>query len=172
MDTPSPFLMIILLLIFILIGSFFSLAETAITESSKSRLEKLADEGDEGADHAINIVDSPKHILVTVQIGITFTSVVIGAIAGVMVVPALAEEITFIPYYKAITLVLTILGITCITLLFSEILPKCIALQNPEKVLIRFQYILEGFDTLTRPIISILSKVSEIILLLFCFLPF
>lgn len=167
MDTPSPFLMIILLLLFILVGSFFSLAETAITESSKSRLEKLADEGDEDADHAMNIVDSPKHILVTVQIGITFTSIVIGAIAGVMIVPSLAEEITFIPYYKVITLVMTILGTTCITLLFSEILPKCIALQNPEKVLIRFQYILEACDTLTRPFISILSKVSEIILMLF-----
>lgn len=166
MDNPKAGLLLVLILLFILADGFFALAETALTESHKSRLEKLADDGDADAENALHLMDAPEKILSVVQIGITFMSILLGSCAGALAAPRLAELLAFIPYAETIALAGSIIIITYLTLLFSEFLPKRIALQNPEKFLMRSQYTLQRLEFLTRPFVALLSRSANLVLLL------
>ena len=98
MDNPELPIFIITIAFLIFASSFFALSETAITESHKSRLERLADEEGKHADDALKILDDPEKLLSVVQVGITFTSILIGLLIGGAVAPILAEAISFLPY--------------------------------------------------------------------------
>ena len=63
LDNPDAAIWLLLICIFIFSNGFFVFAETAISESHKSRLEKLADDGDHDAEQALKIVDDPENIL-------------------------------------------------------------------------------------------------------------
>ncbi len=166
MDNPKAGLLLVLIVFLILADGFFALTETALTESHKSRLEKAADDGDSDAENALNLMEAPEKILSVVQIGITFMSILLGTCAGALAAPRFAELLTFMPYADTIALAISIITITYFTLLFSEFLPKRIALQNPEKFLIRFQYTLQRLEILTRPCVALLSHSANLVLLL------
>ena len=167
LDNPDAAIWLLLICIFIFSNGFFVFAETAISESHKSRLEKLADDGDHDAEQALKIVDDPENILSVVQIGITLTSILTGSLAGAFAAPYAAGLISFLPYADLIALVGSILIITYISLLFGEFLPNRIAMQNPEKFLIRRHGILTRLELLTRPSVAFLSMSAKLILLIF-----
>ena len=98
LDNPDLPLFIILTVLLISASSFFSLMETAITESHKSRLEKLADDGNKDAAAALKILEAPERILPVVQIGIALTSIFLGIIVGGAIAPFLAQALQFLPY--------------------------------------------------------------------------
>ena len=166
MDNPKAGLLLVMILFFILADGFFALAETALTESHKSRLEKLADDGNADAENALHLMEAPEKILSVVQIGITFMSILLGSCAGALAAPRAAELLSFLPFADSIALAGSIIIITYLTLLFSEFLPKRIALQNPEKFLMRSQYTLQRLELLTRPFVAMLSSSANLVLLM------
>ena len=95
MDNPKAGLLLVMILFFILADGFFALAETALTESHKSRLEKLADDGNADAENALHLMEAPEKILSVVQIGITFMSILLGSCAGALAAPRAAELLSF-----------------------------------------------------------------------------
>ena len=167
MDNPEAGLLLVLILLFIFANGFFSLAETAITESHKGRLEKLADDGNPDAADALKIVEAPEKILSVVQVGITLMSILVGMSAGALIAPYTARFISFLPYADTIALIGSILSITYLNLLFGEFLPKKMAMQNPESSLMRFQRLLNWLELITRPSVSFLSSSANLVLLLF-----
>ncbi len=167
MDNPEAGLSLILILLFIMANGFFSLAETAITESHKSRLEKLADDGDKDASAALDIVESPIKILSVVQVGITLMSILVGISAGAILAPYIAQFISFLPYADSLSLCGCILLITYLNLLFGEFLPKKMAMQTPEKYLMRVHGLLTWLEFITRPSVAFLSGSANLVLLLF-----
>jgi putative hemolysin len=171
LDNPDAGLWLLLILLFILANGFFVFSETAITESHKSRLEKLADDGNMDARQTLKILDKPENILSVVQIGITFISILIGSLTGALIAPCTAQLIDFLPYSSTIALVGSILFITYINLLFGEFLPKKIALENPEAFLMHRYMTLMHLEKLTRPCVSFLSASANAILLLFGISP-
>ena len=70
--------LIILFLIFL--NGAFAMSELAVASSRKSRLSRLAQEGDKGATAAIKLMDEPTQFLSSVQVGITS----IGVFNGIM----------------------------------------------------------------------------------------
>ena len=159
-------LLILLSVFLVSASSFFALAETAITESHKSRLEKLADDGDKNAVAALTIVEMPDNVLSVVQIGITLTSILLGIVIGSAIAPLLEEILRFLPYAHTIAFVLSTIAISYFTLLMGEFLPKKIAWQNPEKYLRRFHRWLHVLEYITRPAVSFLSNSANFLLLL------
>ena len=167
MDNPEAGLLFFLLLLCTAANALFALSETAISESRKTRLERLAEDGNTRALAALKILDAPDHILAVMQIGITFMSILLGTTAGALIAPRVAESLVFLPHPEAFSLIVCMIVITYVNLLFGEFLPKKIALQDPEKILLRYGKILLKIELISRPSVSFLARSANIVLLLF-----
>ena len=157
MDTAHPTLLLGVIFILMLINVFFAMAETALTESHKSRLEKLVDDNVPDAKAALELFESPELAFVVVQIGITLISILLGVSISVLLAPVIDEYILLIPYHEPLSLFISIALVTYLTLLFSEFLPNSIARRDPERTLINCQGTLRTLIRLSRPFTAILG---------------
>ena len=159
-------LLLVLIVVLLLLNSFFSLIETALMESHRSRLERLADEGSEDAAAALAILEEPEDALSVAQIGITLMGVLLGAASGALLAPLMGALLApFLPHATVLSLALSIVLMTYIMLLFGEFLPKKTAMQKPEEVLLNHHRALHRLTRLSRPLITLLSRSANLILL-------
>ena len=75
-------LQILIIIAVILINAVFVLSEMSVASSRKARLQQRVNEGNRGANTALRLLENPNLFLATVQIGITFVSVLVGAVGG------------------------------------------------------------------------------------------
>lgn len=126
----------ILILTLISLNGFFALAELAVLSAKKLRLQELAND-DDRAGAALDLIERPNRFLSTVQIGITLVGVASGAIGGATMARILARLIKDLPvigqYAESIGVFLVILVITYLSLVIGELVPKQLALSNPER---------------------------------------
>ena len=174
LDSTEAGLLLVLIVFFLLLNSFFSLIETALMESHKSRLERLADEGGDEAEDAraaLAILDEPEDALSVTQIGITLMGILSGVASGALLAQLLARHLSFLPHATTVSLLLSIVFMTYIMLLVGEFLPKKTALQKPEEVLLKHHKALTRLTRFTRPLVALLSRSANVILLIFGFNP-
>lgn len=150
----------------VVLSAFFTRIETALAESRKSRLEHYAEGGDGRAQKILHMLDAPETLIAASQIGIAFTSILLGAAAGTLAAPLVAGAFPSLPHPEAFSLSVSILLITYISLLFGEFLPKKIALQDPETVLLGNVRALSVMETLARPFVGFLSSSANAVMLL------
>src|SRR6266480_3252901 len=134
---PFATIELVMVLLLILANGVFAMSETAFVSARKVRLQQWANEGDAKADAALEFVNSPNRLLSTVQLGITLIGILAGAFGGATVAETVAVYIRDIPwlapYSGAIALAVVVLCITYLTLVIGELVPKRIALNNPER---------------------------------------
>ena len=122
----------------ILLNALLSMSEAAMVASRKARLQQMANEGDHGARTVLKLLEDPNVFLSTVQIGITLVGVFAGAIAGATLSAALAVRLARIPllapYSESLAISIVVVTITALTIWLGELVPKRLALQNPEKI--------------------------------------
>ena len=167
MDTYHPTLIFAIIFVLMLINVFFAMAETALTESHKSRLEKMVDDNVPDAKAALELFEAPELAFVVVQIGITLVSILMGVATSVLLSPVVGEYISFVPYHNTVALVASIVVVTYFTLLLSEFLPNSIAMRHPEQTLINCQGTLRTLVKVTRPITAILEASASFFLSFF-----
>ncbi|MBP3780469.1 MAG: HlyC/CorC family transporter [Selenomonas sp.] len=172
MDSSDAGLLLILLVSFLITSGFFSLLETALGESHRSKLEKMAEDGNKDAAGALVLLEHSDRILTLAQSGITLSSILTGVCTGVLLVPMLADLFPGLPQAMTISLIVSILLITYISLLLGEFIPQKTALHEPEKILLRYHGIIRTLARLTRPFISLLSGSANVILLIFGINPY
>jgi len=160
-------LLLVLTGLLIALNGFFVMGEYALVRSRRSRLETMRDEGLRGATLAIQEVDEIGDYISTVQVGITMTSIGIGALGE----PVLAEA--FEPLFGnalghglavAMSVVIAYLIITSAHIVAGEIVPKLYAIDRAEGVARRVAAPLRFFRRLFAPFIFLLSGVSNRIL--------
>lgn len=131
------FAQILIIFLLLVANGVFAMAEIAVVSSRKARLKKLADEGSPRAKAALALAEEPGRFLSTVQIGITLVGIFAGAYGGTRLagqlgawlgetVPALAS------YSGGIAMAVVVGSITFFSLVIGELVPKRIALNNPE----------------------------------------
>ena len=165
----SDLLALILLVICLSANAYFARIEAALTASHRGRLERLADDGDKDAAHALTLLEHHTPPLAMAQAGVTCTSLLTGLGIGLLVAPTfgrfLAKLLPGMEVFAA-ALVLSILVMTALTLLFGDFLPKQLALQDPEGILMRSH---RGIRLLTRltalPIAALVSASRGLLLL-------
>ena len=144
------FLIIILLLV---LNGIFAMYEIALVSSSKARLETLVSKGNKSARGVLKQLEEPEKFLSTIQIGITLIGIISGAYGGVAiaddVVPLFAMIPGAEPYAKDLAMITTVVIITYLSLIIGELVPKSIALSNPER-----------YATLLSPVMILLTKIS------------
>ena len=121
-----------------LINGALAMSELAVVTSRRSRLEHLANRGRRGARAALRLIDDPGRFLSTVQIGITLVGVVAGAFGGATLGRRLGAWLdafpSVSPYGNSAGIGLTVVGITYLSLIVGELVPKRIALAHPERI--------------------------------------
>lgn len=152
---------ILIILVLTLANGVFSGAEIAIVSARRSRLEAQAQEGHSGARRAIELAENPDRFLATVQVGITLIGTFSAAFGGARIgdiltlwiesIPALA------PYASTIALSLVVAGITYLSLVFGELLPKRLALQSAETFAVLIAPPMALLSRITRPLIALLT---------------
>lgn len=166
---------LIVLFVLIVANGLFSMAEIAIVSSRKARLQQRAEEGDERARIALELATHPATFLSTVQIGITLVGILAGAYGGATIADRLAPELNRIswiaPHGAAVSLSTVVLGITFLTLLLGELVPKQIALQHAERLAAAFAPGMRSLAWLAAPLVRLLAFASTLVLRLFAIKP-
>ncbi len=129
---------VFIIFILILLNGAFAMSELAVVSSRKARLKRMAAQGSSGAAVALRLIADPSRFLSTVQIGITLIGIVAGAYGGATLGAALGAWLdTFAliaPHGAALGFAVVIMAITYCSLVFGELVPKRVALHNPERI--------------------------------------
>lgn len=156
-------LLIIIALIFI--NGILSLSEMALVSSRKSKLQQMAMEGDEMARKVLDITKVPTNYLSAVQVGITLTGILAGVFSGATIADEVAlwlgRYAVLRPYSPVISFFLVVITVSYLSLIFGELLPKRIALQNPEKTAVWIAAFMEMIMKLLSPIVKIMAISTE-----------
>jgi putative hemolysin len=146
---------IFLIILFILINGIFSASEIAVVTSRRSRIKQLVEENKKNAEILSSLKEQPDRFLATIQIGVTLASAIASAIGGAISFEFLKPLIESIPIpfisasSEAISIGIVVICITYLSLIFGELIPKSIALSNPESV-----------GLFTAPFIHRMSKIA------------
>ncbi|HEY1057660.1 MAG TPA: hemolysin family protein [Limnobacter sp.] len=160
-----------ILIALVLVSGFFALSEMALASSRRSKLSSMAEQGNPKAQLALHIIDHPNRLLAATQTGITAAALLMGVYGesalstvfeGAIQThwPALAE------YAGTVSFVLTIALVTAVSIVLGEIVPKRLAIANPEGVAVFCAPIMSAFIALMRPAIALLSKGADLVLAL------
>lgn len=170
----SPFVMsglsleIIFILLLLLANGLFAMAEIAVVTSRKARLKSMADEGDRGSRLALALANAPGKFLSTVQVGITFVGVLASALGGARISDRLAEFFKKIPplehYADLLALVIIVGVITYLSVIIGELVPKRIALNNPERIASTLAPPMFGLAKFFSPLVNLLNLSSNFLM--------
>ncbi len=141
------------------------MSEMAVVSARRSRLQQMEAEGNKGAKAAIELADSPNRFFATVQIGITLIGIIAGAYGGA----SLSEELTVVlrqfpflrPYSGTLSFGLVVGAITFLSLVFGELIPKRMALSNPERFASTVAPTMKVIANAASPIVYFLSAATE-----------
>ncbi len=165
-------LQIILLLILILVNAFFSMSEIAIISLNNNKIKKMAQNGHKGAIKILNITKNSSNFLATIQVGVTLSGFLTSASASTIFADKVANFLSFLmPISKNIlegfATVLITVALSYFSLVFGELVPKKIAMQNAEKISFGVAGIVATVEKIFSPFIRFLSASTNFILKLF-----
>lgn len=164
-----------LIFILILVNGLFSMYEMSMVSSRKVRLEQMEDNGDESAKNALKLLSTPNRYLSTVQIVITLIGTLSGAFGGARLAKPLALFFQSLGWFgtsaEGWALTFIVILVTFFSLVLGELVPKRIALGNPERIAARFSGIMNIFAQIARPIVWFLSAATNFSLKLFGIKP-
>jgi len=145
------------------------MSEIAVVSSRKSRLQQMADEGDQGAKTALDLANMPNEFLSTIQIGITLVGTLAGAFGGATIAEELSLTLKGIfpsiaPYSQIFSIGIVVLGITYLTLILGELFPKRLALNSPEKIASVLAPSLRMLSQIASPFVFVLSASTDLVL--------
>lgn len=159
---------IIIILLLTILNGFFALSETALVSSKRTKLETDAKKGSKGAATALKLLEDPEQFLSAVQVGITLIGVISGAFGGValaaMLEPAMQQMGVPADYSGELAFFIVVSIITYISIVLGELVPKTIALNNPEKIATFVAPIIRIFTIVTYPIVKLLTLSTRILL--------
>lgn len=162
---------ITLIILLIAFNALFAMAEFAIISSKSTRLKKLIEEGNSGAEAALKLSEDSTKFLSTIQIGITLIGILTGAIGGLATLGPLARYLAqfpqIAPYSSGIAVLISVAIITYFMLIFGELIPKKIALNNTEKIAAGIARPMQFFALIATPFTFIISASTDIILRIF-----
>jgi len=159
---------ILIILVVILLNAIFVLSEMSVASSRKARLQQRINEGDKGAKTALSLIQNPNLFLATVQIGITLIGVLVGAVGGATLSLPLAAWLARIPviaeYASSIALGIVVVAITFVSIVLGELVPKRIALHNPEQIASALARPMLVVSKLFAPFVWLLGRITDFFL--------
>ncbi len=151
------------------------MSEMAVVSARKVRLQQWANEGDAKARAALELANAPNQFLSTIQIGITLIGILTGAFGGATIAQAFAALLSQIPwlapYSRVIGLGFVVLVITYLSLIIGELVPKRVALNNPERIAATVAAPMRALSAIAAPVVHLLSSSTDVVLRLMGIVP-
>jgi putative hemolysin len=156
------------LLLLIVFNGVLAMSELALVSARKARLRQRAAAGDAGAAAALALAEEPTRFLSTVQIGITMVGILAGAFGGATLAETIAGRLRDAglsdAYAQTAGVVLVVLAITYLSLVVGELVPKRLAMNNPERVASRMARPMRVLAAIARPAVTLLTISTELTL--------
>jgi putative hemolysin len=134
-------------------------------------MEHLAAKGNTRAGTVLRLMENPENFLSSVQVGITLVGIISGAYGGAALTDdmiSLLSGFSFLgEYVETVSLIIVIGSITYFTIVIGELVPKTLALNNPEPIALVCVPIINYFTYATFPFVKLLSVSTKLILKIF-----
>ena len=163
---------VILLLVFLLLlNSFFSISEFSIASSRKLKLEYMVLDGNKNAQKVLDLSSNPNKFITVIQVSLNIIAILAGIYGDESFAPYFKSLLSYFSFSeKTLDLLATsisVLLITSIFIVFSELIPKKIAFSTPEKIACMIVSPLLLVLKLLKPFVWLLSTLADLILNLF-----
>lgn len=151
-----------------MINGVLAMSELAVVSSRTQRLKTMVRDGSAGAAAALRLAETPGRFLSTVQVGITLVGVLAGAYSGA----TLGERLSGALEARGLSPALAdglgvgavVVAITYLSLIVGELVPKQVALRDPERVAARVAPTMELLARLARPVVWFLDVSGKAVL--------
>jgi putative hemolysin len=159
---------IIIIILIVLVSAIFVLSEMSVTASRKARLQQRVNEGDTRAGTVLQLIENPNLFLATVQIGITFVGVFVGAVGGATLSQPVSRLLATVPelapYADSLALGIVVVAIGFVSIVLGELVPKRIALHNPEQIASVLARPMMVVSWLFKPFVWVLGRITDFVL--------
>lgn len=157
---------IIIILILTTINALFAAAELAIVSSKNTKIKILAEKGNKNAILFQKLLKEPTKFLSSIQVAITFAGFLSSASAATSLSTYMTDFLNMlkIPYAAQTSVIIITILLSIFILLFGELIPKRIAMVNPEKIALALIPMVNFIYIIFRPIVVILSFTTNLIL--------
>lgn len=162
------FFEILIVLCLIVLNGALAMSELSVVSSRPARLKNLIDSGSRGARTALRLSEDPGRFLSTVQIGITLVGVLSGAFSGATIGPRVGEMFFRLGMdaeaAKTLGVALVVVVLTYLSLIIGELVPKQIALKNPEGIAVRVAPAMALLSRIAAPVVWLLDRSGRLVL--------
>jgi putative hemolysin len=159
---------VLIVVVLIVVNAMFALSELAVVSSRPARLKVLAAEGRTGAAVALTLTENPGRFLSSVQAGMTLVGVLSGAFSGATLGDRLTEWLNASGFDPSLAgpagVGLVVLVITYLQLIVGELVPKQIALRDPERIAARVAPSMAMLARITAPLVWFLDASARLVL--------
>ena len=156
---------ILVVLALTILNGVLAMSEMALVSSRKPRLESNAAGGSRGARAALKLSEDPGGFLSTVQIGITLVGIFAGAFSGATLAARLGAVLDTVPwigsYGHTVAFATVVVGITFLSLVVGELVPKRIALARPELIAALVARPMRVLSTVAAPAVWLLRHATD-----------
>jgi len=152
-------LRILILIVLVLANAIFVAAEYALVTARRSRLEERSERGGRGARTALRLMDEPVRFISTVQVGITVSAILLGAIGE-----PLLSDFMEPPVSTTVAFLISFAILTYLSVVVGELVPKAVALQKAERLAIALAVPLDWLARLAHPLVWLLDKSANVVL--------
>jgi putative hemolysin len=157
---------IALVVLFVLIGGYFSGSELALVSLRESQVSRMATQGRRGARVARLRQDSNR-FLAAVQVGVTLAGFFSAAYGGSTLAHPLGSVVTRLGLSQGLADTLALIVVTAaisyLSLVLGELVPKRVALQRAERISLVVAPVLDRIASLFRPVIWLLSRSTDVV---------
>lgn len=147
--------------VLVVLNGLLAMSELAVVSSRPARLKAMVERGVKGAGPALALGENPGRFLSTVQIGITLVGVLSGAFSGATLGARLAwllsESGLSTGAANAVGVGVVVAAITYVSLIVGELVPKQIALRNPEGIAVRVAPAMKLLAKVAAPVVWLLD---------------
>jgi len=155
----SVALRLLIIVLLVLANAIFVAAEYALITARRSRLAERAERGHRRARTALRLMDEPVRFISTVQVGITVSAILLGAI-GEPLLSGFMEP----PLSTTVAFLISFAILTCLSVVMGELVPKAVALQQAELIAITLAVPLDWLARITYPLVWVLQKSANAVL--------
>lgn len=153
--------------VLVLLNAFFAASEIAVIAARDARIHQLAEDGHRAAQVALQLMRDPSRFLATIQVGITLAGFLASASAAVTLARPLAGWLEGAGLGAQVAgptavAVVTLL-ISYVSLVLGELVPKRLALQNPESLALRVARPIAALARLAGPFTALLARSTNLV---------
>jgi len=164
------FVEILIVVVLTIVNGLLAMSELAVVSARPARMRVLIEQGNKGAAIAVRLAEDPGKFLSSVQIGITLVGVLSGAFSGATLGLRLTDWLVSVGVASNVADVLgvavVVVSITYLSLILGELVPKQIALRDPELVASRVAPAMAFIATVGSPIVWLLDISGKAVLAL------